>query len=92
MDDCLEWFVALKPDGLPKSSLMLIVSFLAPFVEMWSMPSPRWSGALFPRPDGIAYSLVECSEWLMEDCCFTGQTHLSQLLGSKALIAPGGGE
>ncbi len=52
--------------------------------------SPGWFGALFPRPDGIAYSLVECSEWLMEDCCFTGQTHLSKLPGSKALIAPGG--
>jgi hypothetical protein len=90
MADGLGWFVALKPDGLPKSSLMLNAYVLATFREMWSMPSPGWFGALYPRPDGIAYSLVECSEWLMEDYCFTGQTHLSQLLGSKALIAPGG--
>jgi hypothetical protein len=35
MADGLGWFVALKPDGLPKSSLMLNVYFLAPFDEMW---------------------------------------------------------
>jgi hypothetical protein len=57
----LGWFVALKPYGLPKSSLMLNAYVLAPFEEMWSMPSPGWFGAQFPRPDSIAYSLVECS-------------------------------
>jgi hypothetical protein len=65
MADGLGWFGSLRSDGPTKSGSMLNVYFLAPFGEMWSMPSPGWFGALYPRPDGIAYSLVECYECLM---------------------------
>jgi hypothetical protein len=63
MADGLGWFGALRPDG--PINFNDDAYFFAPFDEMWSMPSPGWFGALFPRSEGIAYSLVECSEWLM---------------------------
>jgi hypothetical protein len=43
MPDGLGWFGALRPDGPIKFNDDAY--FLAPFDEMWSMPSPRWFGA-----------------------------------------------